>query len=134
VTKRVELRSAGVPLLGWLAEHYWFVVYEDSGACRRWEVWQSANAGGTAFGHVHCDLKAPDANVGGGPTRLVTEWRGTEAQKISEIISSLEIRYPYRDRYLPWPGPNSNTFVAWVLREAGIAFRLPRKALGKGFR
>ncbi len=38
-------------------------------------------------------------------------------------------------QYAPWPGPNSNTFVAHVLAaipEAGIA--LPPTALGKDFR
>jgi hypothetical protein len=134
VIERVELRCASIPLLGWLAEHYWFVVFDESGACRRWEVWQTADAGGTSFGHLHCDLKHPDANVGGGPTRLVAAWSGEDAVRISRVIDSFKTQYAYRDRYLPWPGPNSNTFVAWVLREAGVAFKLPRKAIGKAFR
>ena len=98
MTKRIELRCAGIPFLGWLADHYWFVLHEDTGACRRWEVWQTANAGGTAFGHLHCDLKPADANVGGGPTRTVCEWKGEDALRISRVIFSCENNYPYRDR------------------------------------
>ena len=52
---------------------------------------------------------------------------------IRNILSSCEQHYRYKDRYLPWPGPNSNTFVAWVLRKAGVEFDLPWKALGKDY-
>ena len=48
---KVELRYAPLPWIGFLAVHYWFVVYDDAGACHRWEVWQTKNAGGTSFGH-----------------------------------------------------------------------------------
>jgi hypothetical protein len=131
---RVELRCATVPFIGAIAEHYWFVVFDSrTGDCERWEVWQTKDAGGRSFGHVHCNLKEPGAGVGGGPARISAEWRGEEAAKIQAVLNKTEDLYPHRDRYLPWPGPNSNTFVAWVLREAGIAFALPWKALGKDF-
>jgi len=39
--------------------------------------------------------------------------------------------YPFCGRYLAWPGPNSNTFVAWVLRRADIRHRLGWMALGR---
>jgi hypothetical protein len=32
-----------------------------------------------------------------------------------------------------WPGPNSNTFVAWVLREAGIDFALDARGIGRSY-
>lgn len=32
--------------------------------------------------------------------------------------------YPHRERYLAWPGPNSNIFASWVLRRAGIRHRI----------
>src|SRR5947209_8250000 len=38
-----------------------------------------------------------------------------------------------RDAYRYWPGPNSNTYPAWVLREAGVAGELPPKAVGKDY-
>ena len=41
--------------------------------------------------------------------------------------------YPYCERYRYWPGPNSNTFVAWVLRQAGIDQRLGRRAIGRNY-
>jgi len=130
---RVELRYAGLPLIGFLAVHYWFVV-DDGSERHRWEIWQSADAGGSSVGHLHRDLKAPEANVGGGPTRLATEWRGDEARRIAEVLLRCGKDYPFCSRYYPWPGPNSNTFVAWVLAQAGVEHRLGWRALGCNYR
>jgi hypothetical protein len=129
----VQLRYATLPFpLGLFAVHYWFVVFEPGGACHRWEVWQTRDAGGTSVGHLHCDLKAPDAGVGGGPARIAAEWSGAEARRIQAVLEKCS-SYPYCHRYLPWPGPNSNTFAAWVLRQAGIEHRLPWQAFGRNF-
>jgi hypothetical protein len=128
----VELRCATLPgLLGLFAVHYWLVVSNADG-CHRWEVWQSKNAGGRSIGHVHCDLKPPDAGVGGGPTRVVARWSGDRALAIARVLDSVSA-YPYCDRYLAWPGPNSNTFVSWVMACAGIEHRLGWRALGKRY-
>ena len=129
---KVQLRYATLPRpLGALAAHYWFVVW-DGEACHRWEVWQTKNAGGRSIGHVHCDLKPPDAGVGGGPAVIAVEWSGADALAIASVLAAAR-RYPHRERYLAWPGPNSNTFVAWVLRRAGIRHRLGWRALGKRY-
>ncbi len=126
---RVELRYAPLPLIGFLAVHYWFVVYDDAGACHRWEVWQSRNAGGTSFGHVHCDLKSPEDGVGGGPSRIAMQWHGGEAERIKRVLDGAA-RYPHAQKYRYWPGPNSNSFVAWVLARAGIRYALGWKGIG----
>ncbi len=42
--------------------------------------------------------------------------------------------YPYADRYAAWPGPNSNTFTAWVLRAVPeLRAELPPTAIGKDY-
>jgi hypothetical protein len=132
----VQLKYATLPFpLGLLAVHYWFTVLDPaSGRCDRWEVWQRKHAGGESVGHLHCNLKAPDAGVGGGPARVHAEWRGETAFRITSVLEESRTRYPHAHRYLPWPGPNSNTFAAWVLREAGVALELPRRAIGRNFR
>lgn len=130
----VQLRCASLPYgLGLLADHYWFVVFEPGGRCHRWEVWQRANAGGRSLGHVHCDLKPPDAGVGGGPMRIVAEWRDAPARKLRAVLERAA-DYPHCHRYLVWPGPNSNSFVAWVLKQAGIEHPLPWRAFGRRYR
>jgi len=42
--------------------------------------------------------------------------------------------YPYRMRYRTWPGPNSNTFIAWIGRAVPeLRLKLPPTAIGKDF-
>jgi hypothetical protein len=127
---RVELRYAPLPFIGAIAVHYWFVVHDDAGACHRWEVWQTKNAGGTAVGHVHRDLKEPADGVGGGPSRVAAEWTGEQAARIAAVLAQPK-SYPHAQRYRYWPGPNSNSFVAWVLRQAGIQYALHWKGIGR---
>jgi hypothetical protein len=130
---KVELRYASLPsVLGLFASHYWFVVFDDE-EVHRWEVWQTKDAGGRSVGHLHCDLKHPDAGVGGGPTRLAATWTGEEALRLKQVLESAEA-YPFCHKYFYWPGPNSNTFAAWVLREAGIDYPFPWKAFGARYR
>ena len=130
---KVELRYAPLPFIGAIAVHYWFVVTVDAGACHRWEVWQTKNAGGTSIGHVHCDLKSPDAGVGGGPSRVAAEWSGEQAVRIAAVLATPEI-YPHGQRYRYWPGPNSNSFVAWVPDRAGIKYALHWRGIGRRWR
>lgn len=127
----VRLKYAPLPRpLGLVAAHYWFNVLEGD-RCDRWEIWQDRDAGGTSIGHLHCNLKPPEAGVGGGPPRLAREWSGDDALRIRNALLR---PYPFAHRYRAFPGPNSNTFVAWVLREAGIDYRLPWKAIGRSYR
>jgi hypothetical protein len=127
---KVELRYAPLPFIGVIAVHYWFVVCDEAGARHRWEVWQTADAGGTSYGHVHCDLKPPEANVGGGPTRLAAQWEGADAERIAAVLNEAP-SYPWCGKYRYWPGPNSNSFVAWVLHRAGIRYALHWKGIGE---
>jgi hypothetical protein len=126
---RVQLRHAPLPWpIGLFASHYWFVVL-DGGRAQRWEVWQTKHAGGRAVGHLHRDLKPPDAGVGGGPMQIEAEWRGAQAATLKSVLEEAQA-YPFCQRYRYWPGPNSNTYAAWVLRRAGIDHPLPRRAIG----
>lgn len=81
---------------------------------------------------MHCDLKHPDADVGGGATCIAAEWTGSEAAAIKAVLDRVA-EYPFCDKYRYWPGPNSNTFAAWVLRKARVKHALGPMALGKRF-
>lgn len=129
----VELKYAGIPRLGIIAVHYWFVA-SDNGFRDRWEVWQSPNAGGASTGHLHRNLMHPDSSVGGGPTQLEKVWTDADARNISEALFESWKVYPFRECYRAVPGPNSNTYVAWVLNRAKISHRLSWKAIGKNFK
>ncbi len=67
-------------------------------------------------------------------TRLAAEWRGDEAARLAAVLSRCGSEYPFCSRYLPWPGPNSNTFVAWVLAQSGVEHALGWRAVGRNYR
>jgi len=42
---------------------------------------------------------------------------------------------PFRNEYKIYPGPNSNTFIQWVLNHfPNSGLKLPRNAFGKNYR
>lgn len=128
----VQLRYAPLPsLLRRIAVHHWFVV-QGAGQCTRWEVWQDRDAGGTSWGYLYRDLMHPDRGVGGGPAVVAAEWRGETARAVRAVLEEPP-RYPHRERYLAWPGPNSNTYAAWVLEQAGVRHGLDPRAIGKDY-
>jgi hypothetical protein len=131
----IQLRRASLPFpLRLIADHHWFTLFDPATETwHRWEVWQTQNAGGTSWGHVHQNLKPHDQNVGGGPSIIVCEFTGTDANRLAAILTQPE-SYPHRARYRPFPGPNSNTYVAWILSQANILHPLTRRAIGRRYR
>lgn len=130
----VQLWHATLPsALRWVAVHCWFTAFDPAvGQWRRWEVWQNADAGGTSWGHVHRDLMSPYRPVGGGPAVRQAEWQGEEAERLLAVLEGSP-EYPHRARYHYWPGPNSNTYAAWVLRQAAVSHDFDPRAVGKDY-
>ena len=61
---------------------------------------------------------------------------GQEAERLIPQVEAAIADYPWRNNggYRIWPGPNSNSFVAHVLREVpGIGIRLPPNATGRDY-
>lgn len=59
---------------------------------------------------------------------------GEEAEKAIPEIEKAVKSYPYANMYELWPGPNSNTFVSYILRNVPeLTVELPPHALGKDF-
>lgn len=132
--KTVELRKAKIPpaIAGYFVDHYWFVIEFDNSKKERWEVWHKTNAGPTCWGHVHLNLKPHDAGVGNGPSSMETQWKGKIAKDIADILRNPN-SYPWYSRYFYWPGPNSNTYVNWILMKSGVKYRLGSRAWGRKF-
>lgn len=67
---------------------------------------------------------------------IIEGGRNSLAYKISSFILRRGHEYPHIDEYIPSPGPNSNTFIEWILcqhpksRESLI---LPSTAHGKDY-
>ena len=70
--------------------------------------------------------------VGAMPQRLL-DLRGAQAAEAIAQIETAVANYPY-DVYRIWPGPNSNTFVAWLIRHVpALEVELPPTAIGKDY-
>ncbi|MBM3530327.1 MAG: DUF3750 domain-containing protein [Alphaproteobacteria bacterium] len=114
---------------GWkgaIAVHTWIVVKgENEPAWRRYDVTRWGNP-------VRMNWWPPDLWFGERGT-VVADISGPRAQAlIPRIDAAIK---SYSEDYRIWPGPNSNTFVAGVLRavpELGVA--LPPTAVGRDFR
>jgi hypothetical protein len=79
----------------------------------------------------------PDARWFGDTPRVLIDVRGTEASVLIPKIQAAIAAYTYNNTgdYRLWPGPNSNTFIATLLRAVPeIATTLPSNAVGKDFR
>ena len=133
---KVELRAAKLPgLPGIIADHFWFVVLRDAlgsndQTCDRWEIWQRSKQNDDCWGHLHRNLLFPAQGVGNGPSRLIQNWLDDEALLLAAKIESSPFTYPFIDKYRYWPGPNSNTFAQWVVKDKIV---LDVRAIGKGF-
>jgi hypothetical protein len=116
-----------------VAVHYHFLTFDPAEGCwHRWDLWQLADQGGKSWQHVHCDLLSPQAGVGGDPPRIQREWRGDQARALIAALNRSG-EYPNRGKYLAWPGPNSNTYPAWVLRQAGVSADMDPRAIGRDY-
>jgi hypothetical protein len=118
---------------GYFGVHTWVAVKRsDAPAYTVYEVngWRLRRAG-TA---VAVGDRAPDSRWYGTAPRLLAEKRGTGVDAIIDRIEAAVQTYPFAGTYRVWPGPNSNTFVAHVLRAAPeLELDLPATAIGKDF-
>jgi len=100
-----------------------YTVYEVIGWKLRWDD--------TA---VSIGERDADARWFGNAPELLAEKRGAEAEALIPRIDKAARSYPYGEEYSAWPGPNSNTFTAWVTREVPeLRADLPPTAIGKDY-
>lgn len=65
---------------------------------------------------------------------VILDIRGKEAEKIIPEIAKAAKTYPFPNKYVYWPGPNSNTFTAYIAREVpSLRLSLPSNAIGKDY-
>ena len=80
---------------------------------------------------------APDGRWFGDTPRVLVDVRGAEAAALIPKVKTAIADYSYSNSgdYRIWPGPNSNTFTATVLRAVPeLETTLPPNAVGKDFR
>lgn len=116
---------------GMVAEHTWIVVKEKgAGQYTRWDKTFWANP-------VKTNNWPADARWYGHTPVLVGRVEGPAAEALIPQVRRAVATYPHRNAggYHVWPGPNSNSFVAHVLRAVpGTGIPMPPTAIGKDFR
>jgi hypothetical protein len=83
---------------------------------------------------VRKNAYAADALWYGNAPRVIYRLEGNEAAGLILAVEASVQHYPFQKKgtYTVWPGPNSNTFVAWVVRNTpGFDTELPPVAVGK---
>jgi len=74
----------------------------------------------------------PDRYWFGHAPSIIYEIRGKDAEDAIARVKQLISSYPHANEYTLWPGPNSNTFVAHVIRNTPqLKVELPPHAIGK---
>jgi hypothetical protein len=70
----------------------------------------------------------------GAKAELYADKRGAGVDALIRRIDEAARHYPYAKTYTLWPGPNSNTFVAWIARAVPeLEVDLPATAIGKDY-
>ena len=76
----------------------------------------------------------PDAYWFGSTPEVLADLWGPAIDNLIDQIEAVGKRYLYNDRYMVWPGPNSNTFTAFVARQVpALRVDLPSTAIGKDY-
>lgn len=116
---------------GIFSVHSW-IVYKGPNA-RQWTRYDVVGWGNP----VRANNWPPDGRWFGNMPVAIADVSGTEAEKLIPRIEAAvaDYRYAKNGDYRIWPGPNSNSFVAAVLRavpELGVT--LPSNAVGRDYR
>ncbi|OED44459.1 hypothetical protein AB833_01580 [Chromatiales bacterium (ex Bugula neritina AB1)] len=84
---------------------------------------------------VSFNRRVPDGYWFGSKPWLLREIRGgDEVDHMIERLIQAAKEYPYNKQYRVWPGPNSNTFIAWLGRRLPeLQLELPATAIGKDY-
>jgi hypothetical protein len=118
---------------GVFAVHTWIAVKpRDAAAYTRYEVigW-GVDQGAPA---VRVNRTGPDNHWFGDRPQKLVDLRGDGVDEVVTKIEAAVAAYPYPSAYRTWPGPNSNTFTAWVGRQVPeLRLKLPPTAIGKDY-
>lgn len=118
---------------GWFAIHTW-VAAKRSGA----EDYTVYDVVGWRGRHGRSVMRitqdAPDRYWFGERPRIIKEFRGEGVDRLIDAVERAANDYPWKSRYTVFPGPNSNTFTAWIGRQVPeLELELPLSAIGKSY-
>lgn len=136
ISREAVLHIYGAPAWGWrgwFAIHTWIAAKPaNAEAYTVYEVIGWRQRRGLPVVRIEKDL--PDRYWFGERPRLLKEFRGEQADTLIGAVDQAARNYPWPDTYKAFPGPNSNTFTAWISRQVpGLDLDLPFSAIGSGY-
>lgn len=119
---------------GWFAVHTWIATKDENAEeYNVYEVvgWRVDN-GLPALREFQ--TATPDRFWYGAKPEKVLSITGDKARDLIPKISDAVKRYPWANEYTLVPGPNSNTFPAWIgLQVPELQLKMPLRAIGSGY-
>ncbi len=83
---------------------------------------------------VRIEQDIPDRYWYGAKPALLLDIRGAEAEQLIPKLINAARDYPWANEYRVFPGPNSNTFPAWLATQVPeLQLELPFRAIGSGW-
>jgi hypothetical protein len=136
-TPEAVLQVYGAPTWGWrgwFAIHTWFAAkHTGASSYTVYEVIGWRQYSGLPIVRIEKDL--PDRCWYGERPRLLKEHRGSGVDELIDAVDRAARAYPWSGTYRAFPGPNSNTFTAWIARQVPqLGLSLPFSAIGSGYR
>ena len=76
----------------------------------------------------------PDRYWYGEKPEILKEFRGQGTDELIDAVNKAANSYPWKTTYKAFPGPNSNTFTAWIaIHVPELDLDLPFSAIGSGY-
>jgi len=118
---------------GWFAIHTWISVKRTGEtAYTVYDVVGWRGYRGQPVVRIAPDI--PDRHWFGSKPRILKEHRGPGVDELIDAVDKAARSYPWKATYKAFPGPNSNTFTAWVGQQVPeLELSLPFAAIGSGY-
>ena len=135
-TQEAVIQVFAAPAVAWrglFSVHTWIAV-KPTGEPRftRYEVLGFGVANGAPA--VRIDRMGPDNYWFEARPQILLDRRGAGIDEMIAQVRAAVASYPYPNTYRPWPGPNSNTFLAHIARQVPeLGIHLSSNAVGKDF-
>ncbi|MEE4242859.1 MAG: DUF3750 domain-containing protein [Desulfopila sp.] len=118
---------------GWFAIHTWIAAKRTGEASYTvYDVVGWRGRHGSPVVRIRKDV--PDRYWYGNKPRLLREHKGPHVDILIDAIEKAVFEYPWKKSYRAFPGPNSNTFTAWIGEKVPeMDLSLPLSAIGRGY-
>lgn len=118
---------------GWFAIHTWIAAKRSNEAAYTvYDVVGWRGRHGEPVLRISRDL--PDRFWFGEKPQILKTHTGPDVDKMIDEIDRAARAYPWKTTYTVFPGPNSNTFTAWIAKQVPeLGLELPFTAIGSGY-